>query len=116
MTGRGAGYCAGYPYPGFANPYVPGWGRGRGFGRGRGRGFGRGFGWGRGRGRGYYPYPRPNFSPAPDFGRAPYYGAPYKEPTPEDEKAYLEEIVKSMEKELAEAKKRIEELSKEKKK
>ena len=34
MTGRAAGYCAGYPTPGFANP-VPGrgawgWGRGRG--------------------------------------------------------------------------------------
>lgn len=36
MTGRGAGYCAGYPAPGFMNP-VPGrgvWGWGRGGGRG----------------------------------------------------------------------------------
>ena len=43
MTGRAAGFCAGYPVPGFMNP-VGGrgyWGRGRG----RGRGFGRGFGW-----------------------------------------------------------------------
>jgi len=37
MTGRAAGYCAGYPVPGFANP-IPGrgyggWGRGGGFGR-----------------------------------------------------------------------------------
>jgi len=38
MTGRAAGYCAGYPVPGFMNP-VPG------------RGFG---GWGRGRGN--WPY------------------------------------------------------------
>ncbi|MBN1412357.1 MAG: DUF5320 domain-containing protein [Spirochaetales bacterium] len=39
MTGRAAGYCAGFPVPGFLNP--------------RG-GFGRGFGWfGRGRGRGF---------------------------------------------------------------
>jgi hypothetical protein len=41
MTGRAAGYCAGFPVPGFMNPYV-GW---FGFGRGRGRGFGRGRGW-----------------------------------------------------------------------
>jgi len=36
-TGRAAGYCAGYPAPGYANP-VPGrgfWARGRGGGRGR---------------------------------------------------------------------------------
>lgn len=48
MTGRGAGYCAGYSVPGYANP-IPGrggFGFGRGFGRGRGwfgRGFGRGW-------------------------------------------------------------------------
>jgi len=58
MTGRGAGYCAGYSAPGYVNPIPPrsggfgyghgGWGRGRGWGRG----FGRGFGW-----RGVaYPY------------------------------------------------------------
>jgi len=39
MTGRTAGFCAGYPVPGCMNP-VPGrgfrgWGRGRGGGRGR---------------------------------------------------------------------------------
>ncbi|RLD18829.1 MAG: hypothetical protein DRI36_00450 [Caldiserica bacterium] len=48
MTGRAAGYCAGYPVPGYMNP-IPGrgfWGWGRGWGW-----FGRGFGfWGRGRG------------------------------------------------------------------
>jgi len=43
MTGRAAGFCAGYPVPGYANPVG---GRGY-FGRGRGRGMGRGFGWGR---------------------------------------------------------------------
>ena len=35
MTGRAAGYCAGYPVPGYMNP-VGGrgyWGRGRGWGR-----------------------------------------------------------------------------------
>ena len=46
MTGRGFGYCAGYPTPGFAR----GWGRGMG----GGRGWGRGMGWGRGRGYGAY--------------------------------------------------------------
>ena len=44
MTGRAAGFCAGYPVPGYANPVG---GRGMGMGWGRGRGFGRGFGWGR---------------------------------------------------------------------
>ena len=45
MTGRGAGYCAGYPVPGYMNPMPGGGGcgRGRGFGRGFGRGWGRGF-------------------------------------------------------------------------
>jgi hypothetical protein len=44
MTGRGAGYCAGYAAPGYANPVGGrGWfGRGRRFGRGRGW-FGRGW-------------------------------------------------------------------------
>jgi hypothetical protein len=46
MTGRAAGFCAGFPVPGYANP-VGGCGMGMGWGRGmgRGRGFGRGFGW-----------------------------------------------------------------------
>ena len=48
MTGRAAGYCAGFGVPGFANPGM-GWGRGRGFGGGgRGRGFGYRAGWGYG--------------------------------------------------------------------
>jgi len=38
MTGRAAGYCAGYPVPGYANPVGGrgfwGWGRGRGGGWG----------------------------------------------------------------------------------
>jgi hypothetical protein len=73
MTGRGTGYCAGYAMPGFANPWIPGWGgRGRGWwGRGRGS-WGRGWrfwGWGRGRELrwGHTPY-----------GYHPYYGySPY---------------------------------------
>ena len=81
MTGRAAGFCAGYPVPGYMNPvgarrftpvaspygYGPtayGYGLpyaparpwfGRGFGwPGRSRGFGRG--WGRGRGRARFGY------------------------------------------------------------
>ena len=54
MTGRAAGYCAGYPVPGYMNPGEGRgfWGRGRGGGWGRGRGFGRGFVWA-GAGYGY---------------------------------------------------------------
>ncbi|HUT24847.1 MAG TPA: DUF5320 domain-containing protein [Sumerlaeia bacterium] len=40
MTGRAAGYCAGYPIPGFANPAF-----GRGGFRGGRRGGGGGYGW-----------------------------------------------------------------------
>lgn len=36
MTVRAAGYCAGYPVPGFMNPIVGYPGYGRGFGRGLG--------------------------------------------------------------------------------
>lgn len=43
MTGRAAGFCAGFGVPGYANNVG-----GRGFwGRGRGMGRGRGFGWAR---------------------------------------------------------------------
>jgi hypothetical protein len=62
MTGRAAGYCAGYDVPGFANPVGGrgGFGRGMGYGYGFGRGYGRGFGHGRGYGIGYYgEYPTP---------------------------------------------------------
>ena len=47
MTGRAAGFCAGYPAPGCMNPTGGRgfWGRGRG--GGWGRGYGRGFGWAR---------------------------------------------------------------------
>ena len=60
MTGRAAGYCAGYATPGFTNP-VPGGGFGLGRGRGGiGRGLGLGFRGGRGGGgrRAAYAPPR----------------------------------------------------------
>ena len=79
MTGRAAGFCAGYPVPGYMNT-IPGrgfrafgygfLGRGRGFfGRGRGRGRGIGF-----RMRGFNPYMGIGYpiSGRPSFG-FPYY-------------------------------------------
>lgn len=45
MTGRAAGYCAGFSVPGYTNPLTGrgfGWNRGPGWGRGRGMGLGRG--------------------------------------------------------------------------
>ena len=70
MTGRAAGYCAGYQQPGFMNPVG-----GRGFGFGRGRGFGRGLGLGFRGGRGWAGYGGAAYG-APAYGGAPYgYGA-----------------------------------------
>ena len=72
MTGRAAGYCAGYAMPGFANA-MPG----RGFwGGGRGRGGG---GWGRR--NGFYATGVPGWqrfgARHPAFGGGIVYGAPY---------------------------------------
>ncbi len=124
MTGRGAGYCAGFNAPGFASGFDR---RGMGFGRGMGRGYDmgepvRGFGGGRGRGmerglRGGFGYYEPGFFP-PENDRMdiPYnHRMPrtFSEPSPEEEKAYLEDQVRGMEAELEDMKKRIKELTKE---
>ena len=61
MTGRAAGYCAGYPTPGLVNPVG---GRGLGMAWGRGGGFGRGLAMRRGRGRAFGFAPAP-FAPTP---------------------------------------------------
>ena len=105
MTGRAAGYCAGYSVPGFMNPTG---GYGRGWGRGRGRGWGRGFG----RGRCTYP--------PPVVGQPVYPQAipPAAQPqSPEQEVAALENYQKQLEAEKADleqemggVKARIEEL------
>ncbi|NLI41439.1 MAG: DUF5320 domain-containing protein [Caldisericales bacterium] len=42
-TGRGLGYCSGFPSPGYMNPGYPCLGFGRGYGRGMGFGHGRGW-------------------------------------------------------------------------
>jgi hypothetical protein len=103
MTGRGAGYCAGYPAPGYMKP-VPG----RGFGRGGGgRGWGRGFGRGRGRGFGWGPQPwgTPYGSYAPAYG--PAYPPSYR---PEDEVTALKDQAGYFEEALQDIKKRLEEI------
>lgn len=102
MTGRAAGYCAGYPMSGYANP-IPGGGRGFGFGRGwgRGRGMGRGFGRGYGRRLPVNPYA---------YGD-PYYAAPYAPGiTPQQEADMLKEQAKAMQEEMNAMNQRIKDL------
>jgi len=95
MTGRAAGYCAGYPSPGFANP-IPG----RGYGYGYGRGMGFGFRGGR-RGRWGIPYQG--------------YGVPYEVPyyapqTQEPQVDALRSHAQYLENALSEINKRIAQL------
>lgn len=102
MTGRAAGYCAGYDRPGFANPV----GGGRmGYGRGAGRGFRGGFGRGFGRGYGYYAA-----VPA-------YYGAPasWNAPSKEQELEALKAQAANYERGLKDINKRINDLESESK-
>ena len=130
MTGRAAGYCAGYPVPGYMNP-IPGggfWGAARGgFGRGAGRGGGRG------RRNWYYATGLPGWArtaqglPAwgggtgyPYYGASPYYGAPYgygnpynpwgPEITPQQEADILKDQAKAMQEEINSINQRIKEL------
>ncbi|MDI3547961.1 MAG: hypothetical protein PWR10_1613 [Halanaerobiales bacterium] len=95
MTGRGLGYCAGYPVPGYMN--YPAYGRGlawrRGFGRGYGRGFGRRFGY-------------VSVVPA-----VPYYHPPYNPGvTKKEEIEYLKDTARALEDELKAIKERLNEL------
>ena len=117
MTGRAAGYCAGYPVPGYMSPISgAGWGGfgyGRGGGRGRGWGRGRGFGWGgRGWGQGAYPYGGAYYG-APNAGS--YYGAPYGNPynpqmTSKQEADMLKDQAKAMQEDISSINERIKEL------
>jgi len=102
MTGRAAGYCAGYGVPGYMNP-IPGrgfgYGFGRGWGRGRGRGWGRGFG-----GMGQMGY-------GPDYGVA--YPGPlaYGNPvSPQQEAEALKTQAEQVEATLAGIRKRLDEI------
>ena len=109
MTGRAAGYCAGYNTPGFANPIS-----GRGLGTGRG-GFGGG---GRGHRNMYYATGLPGWA---RFGGVPYaepYGAqPYPaQMNSEQEFDYLKDQAKYFQDALGNINKRIDELESESKK
>ncbi|MGC9324802.1 MAG: DUF5320 domain-containing protein [Desulfomonilia bacterium] len=112
MTGRGAGYCAGFGMPGYMNPY-PGRGYGRGFGGGFGwrhRNWGYGRGWGRGRGFGFwgaYPGYAPYPPGAPYAPGDPYQAAPYSK---KDQLDDLNAQAKYLEEELTEIRKHIETL------
>jgi hypothetical protein len=110
MTGRAAGYCAGYQVPGYMNPIAGRVPYGGYYGAGRGGypwGGRRGFGW---RGIGYpYPY---------RYGYQGYYPeAPYvPEFSPEEEEKMLRQQVELMESQLEGIQKRLQELESEAKK
>lgn len=111
MTGRAAGYCAGYSVPGYMNPYEGrsglGFGYGRGFGRGMGRGYSRGYD------RGFWPaYPYPMIPPPTAYG-----GGFYQPPVePKQEMEMLAEEAKALKEQLDSINKRITELEKTEKK
>jgi hypothetical protein len=121
MTGRAAGYCAGYPVPGAMNPVG-----GRGF-------WGRGGGWGRGRGwrNWYYATGLPGWARAgylPAWGATPYtpygaygapvaYGAPYApQVTREQELDFLKGQAEYLEDALEGVRKQMQEVETEAKK
>ncbi|MBI4725702.1 DUF5320 domain-containing protein [candidate division TA06 bacterium] len=99
MTGRAAGFCAGYSMPGYTNPAF-----GRGWGMDRG-GFGRGFGGG---GRGwrnqFYATGLPGWM---RFGTSP---ASMPEITPEQEKMILKNQAEALQVEVDAIKKRLAEI------
>ena len=104
MTGRAAGYCAGYNTPGFANPIS-----GRGFwGAGRG-----GFGGGRGHRNMYYATGLTGWA---RFGGAPYAASYPAQMTSAQESDYLNDQAKYFQDALENINKRIEELESESKK
>jgi len=118
MTGRAAGYCAGYPVPGYMNP-----GAGRGF-LGRGRGY-----WGRGGGCGwrnwYYATGLPGWARAgygyPAWGGVVNPYVPYPAQfaptiTAEQELDGLKQQAEYFQNALGEINKRIEQLEAESKK
>jgi hypothetical protein len=118
MTGRGAGFCAGYGVPGYMNP-IYGYGRGFGWGRGWGRGFGRGRGWGRGWGYGSYATGLPGWAggyaypyPYPEGFRAAPVTATDSKTARAEELAYLKDQAQYFKETLDDINKRVEELQK----
>jgi hypothetical protein len=103
MTGRAAGYCAGYGVPGYMNP---------GFGRGSGRGY---FGRGRGGGRGWRRWPWAFGYPGWGYPVGPaVYGPAPTAPTTEQELSALRQQAEYMQGTLQEINERIKELEAEK--
>jgi len=109
MSGRAAGYCAGFGVPGYANPGV-----GRGFGMGRGAGAfgGRGAGCGRGGRRGwrnlYEATGLPGWERAGwGAGVAPYVAAPL----PDQELAMLKQQAEALTKASERVRQRLQELA-----
>ncbi|KFO66869.1 hypothetical protein ER57_14460 [Smithella sp. SCADC] len=104
MTGRGAGYCAGFGVPGYMNNVG-----GRGFGRGSGRGAGFGGRGARGGGFGF----RNRF--ATGVPRSFWFGggmaASYQNTDPEAEKQALNNQAEILQTELDAIKKRLDELN-----
>ena len=107
MTGRAAGYCAGYSVPGYMNPSGGRLGLGFGYGRGLGRGMGRGYG------RGFWPaFPYPMTPPPTAYGGG-FYQTPVE---PKQEIGMLTEDAKALKEQLDSVNKRITELEKSEKK
>lgn len=103
MTGRAAGFCAGYSVPGYVNN---GPGRAFGMGFGRGAGFRRGFhAGGFGRRNRFYA------GGAPVGAWAGGWNAPAAAPDPENEKQALKNQAEYLQMQLDAVKKRLEELS-----
>jgi hypothetical protein len=102
MTGRAAGYCAGFAMPGYANTAAgAGFGRRRGV---RGRGFGGG---GRGWRNMFYATGLPGWMRSGGVA-APYgYAVPYAKPDPEMEKQALKSQAEFLQSELDNIKKRL---------
>ena len=98
MTGRGAGYCAGYSVPGYMNRVL---GRGGGFGRS----------WDRGSG-----WRRAGYAYGANCGYAAPYPAYPERISPEQETGMLTEQAKALENELKLIRKRVGELEAEAKK
>jgi len=115
MTGRGAGYCAGYNQPGWMNRMLGRW-LGRGPGGGRGWGGGRG-GWGHRHGfhaTGLTGWQRAAMGMPAWNGPGPGPAADAERPdvTPEQELAWLQQQASQLEAGLAQIRKHIAELTK----
>ena len=116
VTGRAAGYCAGYAIPGYTNP---GWGRGfscrgRYFGRGGGTGTERGFRWQNWYNSTGQPFWAKAGQPAGSGqqGQAPQYGS--SPVNRETEIEYLRHEASALENELTLIKERLENLTQDK--